>query len=395
MDNRDIHRTTSEGSDDEQIQDFNDNTMINEDTSINNDLASSRNEDHFNTQLQTIQNELKGSLMQILTINQQTQEKLHNLEQEMDDIKNQTRNNNSLQNSASETNTLTSNRNIARTDRITSPDPDIDFPHLRSKGDNYHTNPVTNFNMKLKPPHFDGQEDLTEFLEAFQISVEINKWNYEAKGLYLASSLHGNARTILQELETTEKRDYRTLVKKLTERYGSLNKVEVFRTQLKNRVRKPGESISELAQNIRKLSIQSYPNAPKTWIETIGLDSFIDALTDSDIRIKLKEAELTTISEAEQTGIRLEAYRTADKQRHQVIPVCVAEQTKPNETVNNKLETLCQTIETLGKQVQNLQSGFNSRRPQYENTQYKGNNSYNNHQDPQLRARDGRHQEPN
>ena len=54
MDNRDIHRTTSEGSDDEQIQDFNDNTMIDEDISIDSELSSSRNEDHFNTQLQTI-----------------------------------------------------------------------------------------------------------------------------------------------------------------------------------------------------------------------------------------------------------------------------------------------------------------------------------------------------
>ena len=49
------------------------------------------------------------------------------------------------------------------------------------------------------------------------------------------------------------KSDCNTLVEKLRNRFGSLNKSEIYRTQMKSRTRNKGETIPELAQAIKKL----------------------------------------------------------------------------------------------------------------------------------------------
>ena len=56
-------------------------------------------------------------------------------------------------------------------------------------------------------------------------------------------------------------------MEKLTARFGSENRAEVFRAQLKARVNEKTESIVELAQAIKKLSRQAYPKASLDIIE--------------------------------------------------------------------------------------------------------------------------------
>ena len=112
-----------------------------------------------------------------------------------------------------------------------------------SRGDN---------SVKLKPQSFSGApaDEFEDYLAQFNITAEINGWNYKAKSLYLANSLTGNARSLLSELTEEQRKDYDCLVQKLTARYGSKNRAEVFRAQLKSRVKGKNESLAELAQAI-------------------------------------------------------------------------------------------------------------------------------------------------
>ena len=93
----------------------------------------------------------------------------------------------------------------------------------------------------------------------FEITSEINGWNYKAKSLYLANSLTGTACSLLSELTDEQLRDYKCLVQKLTARFGLENRAEVFKAQLKASVKEKTESIAELAQAIKKVSRQAYP----------------------------------------------------------------------------------------------------------------------------------------
>ena len=157
----------------------------------------------------------------------------------------------------------------------------------QAKGDN---------NIRLKPQNYSGTEDFEDFLAQFEITTEINGWDYRAKSLYLANSLIGSARSLLIELTSEQRRDYSSLVQKLTARYGSENRAEVFRAQLKSRIKQKAETIPELAQAIKKLTRQAYPKAGLDVIEALALDHFIDGLPEPEIRLRLREVGPKSLS---------------------------------------------------------------------------------------------------
>ena len=79
--------------------------------------------------------------------------------------------------------------------------------------------------VKLKPQNFTGSDDeFEDFLTQLEITSEINGWDYISKSLYLTNSLTGAGRALLNELTAEQRRDYQSLVQKLTERYGSENR---------------------------------------------------------------------------------------------------------------------------------------------------------------------------
>ncbi|CAC5404142.1 unnamed protein product [Mytilus coruscus] len=173
--------------------------------------------------------------------------------------------------------------------------------------------------INMKPQYYDGTEDIDEYLNQFEIFTEINNWDYLNKSLYLASSLKEGARVILSELDSHERRDFHSLVKALNNRYGSVNKAEIFRAKLLTRVKRENESLSELAQSIKKLTRQAYPGAPTSVTDTLALDHFIDSLNDPDLRLRVREARPRDVNEAEVLAVRLETYKQADKHRNRLI----------------------------------------------------------------------------
>ena len=106
-----------------------------------------------------------------------------------------------------------------------------------------------NGHTKVKPQLYDGLTNIDEYLTQFNIIAEINQWSCDTKALHLASCLTGSARSLLSELDSVHRRNFSSLVSALQRRFGTVNRAEVYRAQLKNRVRQRGETIPELAQN--------------------------------------------------------------------------------------------------------------------------------------------------
>lgn len=208
---------------------------------------------------------------------------------------------------------------------------------------------------------YDGSEDLEEYLAQFQIISDINGWDYETKSLHLVGSLNGSARSILSELNETERRDYNIIVRSLNTRYGSVERAEIFRARLQTRIRGRDETIPELVQAIRKLTRQAYPSAPADITDILGIDHFIDALPDFDMRLELRESHPKIISDAELQAIRLETLRLADRQRGRQVRNLQhhtdSENQKgtlstPSEGSTMKLQDeICKTIKTVFSRV--------------------------------------------
>ena len=70
---------------------------------------------------------------------------------------------------------------------------------------------------------------LRVFLTQFEITLEINGWNYKVKSLYLANSLIRTARALLNEFSAEQWRDYKSIVQKFVERCSSESRTEVIR----------------------------------------------------------------------------------------------------------------------------------------------------------------------
>lgn len=132
------------------------------------------------------------------------------------------------------------------------------------------------------------------------------------KGLFLAVSLRGHAQSVLGDLPSDNGQHYSTLVRSLEERFSPPNQTDFYRVQLKERREKASESLSELGQAIRRLTNLAYASAPGEVRETLAKDSFIDALTDSEMRIRINQSRSQNLNEAIRLAVELKAYNRAE-----------------------------------------------------------------------------------
>ena len=159
----------------------------------------------------------------------------------------------------------------------------------------------------IKPEKFDGvTPTFATFKAHFENASKFNAWNAAEQLAFLKSSLTGSAAQCLwdQSPECTDSLE--KLWKLLGDRFAGHNLTEKYRTELRNRRRKPGESLDALCQDIRRLLIYAYPGPTSSAHEAIAKDSFIDALS-VELSLKVRERDPSTLDSALNIAMRLEA----------------------------------------------------------------------------------------
>ena len=169
---------------------------------------------------------------------------------------------------------------------------------------------------ETRPPPYDGTGDWHDYAIQFELISELNGWDLITKGMQLATSLRGNALAVLGDLDSHKRRNYENLTDALTRRFGSKNQTELHRVELKNKQRKKGETLPELAQSVRRLSKLAYPDAKSDLQEALARDHFIDALADSDLRWGIYQTRPKCLNDAVKTAIEFETFRKAENQRN-------------------------------------------------------------------------------
>lgn len=169
---------------------------------------------------------------------------------------------------------------------------------------------------EVRPVAFDGSSEWNDYIVQFELIAEMNRWDPLSKGMHLATSLRGEALSVLGDLDTSMRRNYDSLVAALSKRFGSQNQTELFRAQLKNKQRKKGENLPELAQSVRRLVKLAYPEAKYDLQETLAKDHFIDALADTDMRWGIYQSRPKCLDSAVKTAIEFETFQQAENQRN-------------------------------------------------------------------------------
>ncbi|XP_069109267.1 uncharacterized protein [Argopecten irradians] len=167
--------------------------------------------------------------------------------------------------------------------------------------------------VNVKASTYDGTTPWVDFKSHFEACSRINRWSTGEKGLHLAVSLRGQAQGILGDLDIAEQEDYGALVRALEERFAPPNQTELYRVQLMERRQKANETLPELGQAIRRLVNLTYRTVSSDVKETLAKQQFIEALADSEMRIRIKQARPKNLTEAIQLSVELEAYNRCEK----------------------------------------------------------------------------------
>ncbi|CAC5402085.1 Transposon Ty3-I Gag-Pol polyprotein,Transposon Ty3-G Gag-Pol polyprotein [Mytilus coruscus] len=124
----------------------------------------------------------------------------------------------------------------------------------------------------------------------------------------------GQAQAVLGDLPSEKRPKFSDLVSALEERFAPSSQTELYRVQFKERRQKTRESLLELGQSIRRLSNLAYPTAPFDVRETLGKEQFIDALVDSEMRLRIKQSRPKGLNDAVRLTVELEAYNKAENE---------------------------------------------------------------------------------
>ena len=207
-----------------------------------------------------------------------------------------------------------------------------------------------------KPTRFDGTGDLVDYFNHFDLCVKINRWSDKEAGMFLGLSLDGQARRLLSGIQPATAEGYRKLREALLLRYEPPNQKETYKALLRTRVRKPGESMQALQQELMKYTRLAYPEAEAKTVDALVLDRFLTALGDGRLKQWVYQSQPADLQAAVMTAIGAEAYLQSDaddKQRVRSADATVTEQMKAqNDKMDKMTATLMAALDGLAKKAE-------------------------------------------
>jgi hypothetical protein len=188
------------------------------------------------------------------------------------------------------------------------PNPVTPMTQATSYGPRY-TKPI------IVPDKFDGSTPLDPYEKHFRLCSRINGWDENAMAHFLAVSLRGRAQQVLAVLAPHQLGCFSEMLRVLKSRFDPEGKDELYRIQLRNRRQGPKESLTDLAQDIRTMVDRAYPEMNEASKDGLAKQSFLDALPDSELRIRVLQMRPSTLQKAVQDTIELEAISKAERER--------------------------------------------------------------------------------
>ncbi|CAC5367226.1 unnamed protein product [Mytilus coruscus] len=164
-----------------------------------------------------------------------------------------------------------------------------------------------------------------------------NNWSESTKAYEPATSLKGDARGIVTDLEPEMRLDYKYLVAELTSRFEPANQANMYKAQMNSLIRKQGQVLSELAQEIKRITRLAYPTAP----------------------IDIRDQEPKTIGDCVRVGVEYEAFVVDQKRLTNTKPAIRMQHETPFEQIDNDNNILGQ-IAKMSHQLDDLAKFQNS-----------------------------------
>lgn len=162
----------------------------------------------------------------------------------------------------------------------------------------------------LRPGQFDGSMSWREFLNRFEDCARANHWSERTMTVQMRFCLVGAAGAVIHKNPRSGRWDYARIVEEMDAAYGpSSEHAAAIGIELRQRVRKAGEPLHVLRDDIyEKVSIV-YADRSEREQDSISVEVFTNAMGDADIVQRLLEERPRTLCRAYDIAHRYETTR--------------------------------------------------------------------------------------
>ena len=165
----------------------------------------------------------------------------------------------------------------------------------------------------ITPDRYNGKVLWNDYYRHFEACRRVNQWSEEQSTEFLAASLQGEALRILGD--GSKKFTYSELVQVLRKRFGPGRQAENYLVELRHRRQGPKETLQELGQAIRDLTLKAYPEIPEEARERLGKNHFVDAVSSQLVREGIYRDRPKTLDEAIRAALETENFEKVESVR--------------------------------------------------------------------------------
>src|SRR5882757_316614 len=163
---------------------------------------------------------------------------------------------------------------------------------------------------KLKP-YDNKKEPFESYLQRFETHAKYYKWDSAEKMFQLETTLGDAGGTALWD--SGELANYEVLVAHLTGRFGSGAQVERFGLELTSRRRRPGETIHELYEYVKRLMALAHPALRGQAADSVAMQAFAAAVDNHAMRKAIVMQGPETMEQMCELALRWEATEPGGK----------------------------------------------------------------------------------
>ena len=160
--------------------------------------------------------------------------------------------------------------------------------------------------VRATPNSYDGKISFPLYRTQFDMVADLNGWSDTEKARYLATSLQGQALTVLHTLSASDRCDYHKLTSVLTDRFDQNRSAELALVKLDNRKRNARESLQSYSADVEQLVHFAYPTVNSDTRDVMTRDRFLRGL-DSELRKQIKLARPASYADTLNVACEIES----------------------------------------------------------------------------------------
>nr|CAH7745577.1 unnamed protein product [Callosobruchus chinensis] len=169
-----------------------------------------------------------------------------------------------------------------------------------------------------KPCPYDGKTSYDVYYLQFENIARMNNWSDEKKACALTSMLRDSAAAILENLSSSDLRDYSKITSTLKLRFADAHLTELLHGQLHNRTQQAKEDLPTFAHEVQSLAKRAFVNSPIEMQEYVAARQFVEGIADLDVQRIVRLSSPRTLQDALVKALKIEAATKAVRMRRRV-----------------------------------------------------------------------------